>query len=85
MSYLIINQDQQILDKNLEWMTACTASSAFCTPHKDVALNQLIEINSRDITLRARVVECELDNRGQPMLSALDCQTSNQPEPVAEH
>ncbi|MDA8885159.1 hypothetical protein N9H96_00165 [Porticoccaceae bacterium] len=49
----------------------------FCTPYRDIALNQLIELNAKDIDMRASIVECEADAKGRPLLTA-DLQASNE-------
>lgn len=66
-SYLIKNCNMQYMSKNMAWI--CDHSAPlFHTPHKDVALNQLVEVNSKDIQLRAEVVSCDLDAKGRPIL-----------------
>lgn len=72
--YIIQSQSGAYLDKQLAWVSAADASSLFHTPHKDVALNQLIELNTRDINLRATVVPCEVDDRGRPQLASHEAQ-----------
>ena len=69
--YIIQSEAGKFLDKDLAWVAAADANSLFRTPHKDVALNQLIEINTRDISLRARVVTCQTDDRGRPDLTSI--------------
>jgi hypothetical protein len=68
--YIIENHKEQFLTKSLEWDYGCKAEDLFRTPHKDVALNQLIELNTRDIGLRAHIVDCESDDRGRPVMPA---------------
>ena len=69
--FIIQSESGKFLDKHLVWVKDADSASLFRTPHKDVALNQLIEINTRDISLRARVVTCATDNRGLPDLASL--------------
>ena len=69
--YIIQSEAGKFLDKDLAWVTDADAGCLFRTPHKDVALNQLVEINTRDISLRARVVTCETDDRGRPDLASV--------------
>jgi len=66
--FILQNQHQQYLEKSLEWNNETDANQLFKTPHKDVALNQLMELNSKDIQLRATVVSCELNSAGNPVL-----------------
>lgn len=65
--YILENHRGEFLDKQLNWVSAGEAGNLFHTPHRDVALNQLIELNARDIHLRAKVVACEADDRGRPL------------------
>lgn len=64
--YIIENQRGEYLDKQLNWVPPSENANLFHSPHRDVVLNQLIELNARDIHLRARVVACEADERGRP-------------------
>lgn len=66
--FILQNQHQQYLEKSLEWNNEAAANQLFKTPHKDVALNQLMELNSKDILLRASVISCELNSAGNPVL-----------------
>lgn len=69
MSLFIIKNDRgQFLDKNLDWSDGADANTLFRTPHKDVALNQLVELTTKDFTLRAEVTSCELDSKGRPRI-----------------
>ena len=66
--YIIQSQDMATLDKHLQWTRDIEASSAFLYPPRDIALNQLIELNAKDISLRADVVECSADSKGRPVV-----------------
>lgn len=66
--FILQNQHQQYLEKSLEWNNEADPNQLFKTPHKDVALNQLMELNSKDILLRASVISCELSSAGNPVL-----------------
>ncbi len=68
LTYLIKNHNARYLSKELEWVDN-DGSSLFHTPHKDVALNQLIEVNARDIHVRASVISCETDKKGRPVIA----------------
>jgi len=69
--YIIENDRGERLDKQLNWVSAMETGNLFHSPHRDVALNQLIELNARDIHVRARVVACETDDRGRPLPAAV--------------
>ena len=47
-------------------MSGKDASVLFNQPHYDQALNQLIEINAKDIELRGTVLEVALDDSKRP-------------------
>lgn len=70
MLYILKNQHDQLLNRQLEWVAGCPASQLFCSPHRDIAINQLIELNSRDINLRAEIIACETDAKGFPVVNA---------------
>jgi len=68
-TYVLQAQNNDVLDKELQWASEITAKYIFNTPHRDIALNQLIELNAKDVNLRAEVLECELSPNGVPTLS----------------
>lgn len=70
--YLLQNQRGEFLSKQGEWVDGREAGTLFKTPHKDEALNQKVEVNSKDYTLRIQLLECEQNNRGIPLISD-DC------------
>jgi hypothetical protein len=67
-TYIIQSQDMATLDKHLQWIHNVDSSSLFYTPHRDIALNQLIELNAKNISLRASIVECAADPKGRPVV-----------------
>tara|TARA_B110000046_G_C13026173_1_gene414245 strand:+ start:4934 stop:5191 length:258 start_codon:yes stop_codon:yes gene_type:complete len=67
--YTLKTQDNQFLNKKFEWSLEPHRDSIFHSQHKDIALNQLIEVNAKDISLRVCVVEYEADSKGRPILS----------------
>ena len=84
--FVIKNCALQFLCKNMEWLdveSTDNTSTLFHTPHKDIALNQLIEINTKDITLRAEVICCEQDVKGRPILPQDEAQEKDQQEAAA--
>lgn len=64
--YIIANQHQQLLGKSNQWLDSDDTNHCFRTPHYDIALNQLIESNAREIDMRLSLLECPLDTRGNP-------------------
>jgi hypothetical protein len=75
--YILQTQDQRTLNRDLEWSSEADRTMVFCTPYRDIALNHLIELNAKDIDMRASIVECEADAKGRPLLTA-DLQASNE-------
>jgi len=70
-AYVIRNQQGQYLTRKGEWVSGRDTSILFHQPWFDQALNQLIEINAKDIELRGKVVELELDDKGRPVVLEL--------------
>ena len=66
-AYVVRNQLGQYLTKKAEWCSGRDASVVFCKPHFDEALNQLFEINTKDIELRGKVVEVDIEDK-KPVL-----------------
>ena len=65
-AFVIRNQLGQYLTRKGEWVSGKDASALFHQPWYDQALNHLIEIISKDIELRGKVVELELDEKARP-------------------
>lgn len=70
--FLLQNQHKHLLNKQGEWVDGREANTLFRTPHRDEALNQMIEVNARDYTLRIKILECTLNDRGLPLLKDED-------------
>ena len=70
--FLLQNQHKRLLNKQGEWVDGREANTVFRTPHRDEALNQMIEVNTRDYTLRIKILECTLNERGLPLLKDED-------------
>lgn len=66
--FILQNQYHQFLDKSLQWVNNCGTSQLFKNAHRDIVLNQLMELNAKDIQLRAKLVTCQLDAKGNPVL-----------------
>ena len=66
--FILQNQHDQFLDKSLQWVNHCGAKQLFKNAHRDIALNQLLELNAKDIQLRAKLITCQLDAKGNPVL-----------------
>ncbi len=70
--FLLQNQYKLLLNKHGEWCDGREASTLYRSVHHDEALNQMVEANSRDYTLRLKILECETNDRGIPLLKDED-------------
>jgi hypothetical protein len=88
--FLICNQHRLFFGKQQHWLNESDSAKLFQTPHYDVALNQLIEVNARDIEQRLTLWQCPLDDKGQLMFANIfiaekKAQMSfDEPEPPTE-
>lgn len=64
--YILQNQDDLFLGKNSDWTDGTDPRALFKTRHKDEALNQLFEVNSKDYTQRIQLICCPEKGRGLP-------------------
>lgn len=67
-TFVIRNQLGQYFARKGDWISGKDPHGIFFQPHYDQALNQLIEINSKDIELRGEVTSLELDEKGKPIV-----------------
>ena len=77
-TYVIRNQNQHYLGRQGEWLDGSHRPALFRTPHRDVALNELVEVNLRDLSLRGELLACEATEDGLPEVEVLN------PIPVTE-
>ncbi|MFC6633737.1 hypothetical protein [Microbulbifer taiwanensis] len=68
--FVLTNQHQQFLSKSNEWIDGREVNRLFRSEHKDVAINQMFEANTRNVSLRIELLQCELNDRGQPQIPA---------------
>jgi len=66
--FLLQRHDGSVLSKNLDWTCDLTSNDIFYSPHRDIALNQLVELNVKQIDLRVNIIECEADANGRPVM-----------------
>lgn len=59
--YILQMSDGRVLGKDLTWTSYANKNPLFNTEHHDIALNKLIELNAKDIDLRAKVTACDVD------------------------
>ncbi|MDA7826524.1 hypothetical protein N9R62_00125 [Porticoccaceae bacterium] len=61
--------DGRVLGKDLTWTAYEKNNPLFNSEYQDVALNKLIELNAKDIELRAKVRVCDVDPKGKIIIS----------------
>ncbi len=66
--FIIRNQDGLYLSRQQEWLDGRDRNPLYRTVHRDEAINTVFEVSSRDIALRAEVLACDADARGNPLL-----------------
>lgn len=67
-TFVIRNQEGQYLTKKDEWASGKEAAGLYHKPHHDEALNQLIELNAKDIYLRGTVTELQVCEKRRPVV-----------------
>jgi hypothetical protein len=81
--YILKTQNNLVLNKNFEWSSEPHRDTVFSSLHRDIALNQLIEINAKDISLRVSIVECEADSKSRPIPIPSEKIAANSAQPNA--
>lgn len=69
--FTIKNQHGLYLNKHQEWVEGRDGQSLFRTAHRDEAINTVFEMSSRDIHVRAEVIACAVDDKGNPLAEAI--------------
>lgn len=78
--FVISNQQGLFLGKQGQWLDESEPAAAWRTPHRDVALNHLIENNARDIEQRLVLLQCPLNDKDIPLLG--DAEPARRSAPV---
>jgi hypothetical protein len=76
--FVISNQHGHYWGKAKLWVDGSDPRAVLRVRHRDEAVNSLVELSSRDVTLRGQVVAAGLDSRGNPSI-----EPSQTPLPVA--
>lgn len=66
--FILQNQDKLFFGKNKEWLDGRDTTALYKTPHKDEAVNQMVEISAKDYTQRVKVLSCPQDDKGLPLI-----------------
>jgi hypothetical protein len=69
--FVIQNQHNQFLSRQKEWLEKTEIQALFKTPHRDLAVNEWVELTAREPQARAKVVSVETSSKGLPLVSAL--------------
>jgi len=62
--YILQRSDGFYLGKDLLWAADCKNNLLYQSEHQDIALNKLIELNAKDINLRAKVKAFDGSTKG---------------------
>jgi hypothetical protein len=68
--FILQNQDKLFFGKQKDWLDGRDPGSLYKTLHKDEAINQLVEVSSKDYTQRIKVLACAANEKGLPMIDA---------------
>ena len=82
--FVIRNQHQHYLGRSHDWVDGSHRPALFRTPHRDVAMNELFEVNVKDFALRGEIIVCEVDERGLPVVEVLNPIPDAAMEPVGD-
>ncbi len=66
--FLLQNQDKLFLSKQSEWVDGRDLSVIYKTEHKDEALNQLFETNTKDYGQRIHIISCPANEKRLPQI-----------------
>lgn len=70
--FLLQNQDKLFLSKQNQWVDGRDLGCLYKTRHKDEALNQLFEVNTKDYSQRIHVLGCAIKANGFPEIDPAD-------------
>jgi hypothetical protein len=78
--FVISNQLGLFLGKQGQWLDESEPTAVWRSPHRDVALNHMIENNARDIEQRLVLLQCPLNEKDIPLLG--DAEAARRTAPV---
>ncbi|HNE26796.1 MAG TPA: hypothetical protein PKZ68_02740 [Pseudomonadales bacterium] len=78
--FVISNQQGLFLGKQGQWLDESEPTAVWRSPHRDVALNHMIESNARDIEQRLVLLQCPLNEKDIPLLG--DAELARRTAPV---
>lgn len=66
--FILQNQDKLFLNKQKDWVDGRDVNSLFKTAYKDEAINQMVEVSSKDYRQRIKVIQCHPNEKGLPSI-----------------
>ncbi|MGH1470436.1 MAG: hypothetical protein ACRBCS_04540 [Cellvibrionaceae bacterium] len=66
--FLLQNQNKLFLSKQNEWVDGRDLSVIYKTEHRDEALNQLFETNTKDYGQRIHIISCPSNEKKLPVI-----------------
>lgn len=84
--FVITNQHGHYWAKAKVWADGSDPRSVWRSEYRDDAVNTLVELSTKDFELRGQIIEAQLNQRGDPVLtvSALPLIVTGNPDLVAE-
>jgi len=81
--FVIRNQLGQYWIRAGEWVDGREPQRLLKLKHHDEAVNQLVELSSKDVELRGEILSCELNERGEPAVEPSAVRTPTLAEKAA--
>jgi len=70
--FVITNQLGHFWGKSKQWVDGKDPRTILRARHQDEAVNTLVELSTKDMTLRGQVIEVPLSQRGEPVVTVSD-------------
>ena len=80
--YVVCNQLDQYWGKKKRWVDGREPKTVMALKHEDEAINQLVELSSRDIELRGRVRAVPVNDKGLVQVEPSDHLIEEEPLPT---
>lgn len=68
--FILQNQDKLFLGRQNNWLDGRDLAALYKTVHKDEAINQMFEASSKDYRQRIKVLSCNANEKGLPIIDA---------------
>ena len=82
--FVIQNQQGQFLSRQKEWVEKTEIAALYKTPHRDLAINELFEVTSKETDTRAKVVVNERTRAMTPLMGNRTTVTAWSNEPTSQ-